>query len=59
MWSKETWGREEEKGDVDTITAKGGTRGAEEGGHDILGALMVATLALSKGTMMVDHDKTS
>lgn len=44
MWSKETWGREEEEGDAKGNTTKGGTRGLDEGGGGISGGLMVVTM---------------
>ena len=40
-------------------TAKGGIGGAKEGGCGIIGALVVATLALGKGVAMVDVDVTT
>lgn len=50
-WSKETWGLEDEEGGTTTNTVDAG-----EGGDEIIGALVVVTLALSKGVAMVDVD---
>ena len=58
MWSKETYGWEEEEGDVDANMTEEGTRGTKEGGGGISGALVVATSTLNKGAVMADSGAT-
>lgn len=47
------------EGDADVNTIEGGTRGVEERGGGISGALMVVTLALNKGVVTVDGGTTT
>jgi len=54
MWSKESWGLEEEEDDADANTVEGGTQGAKEVEGNISRALMVTTLALSKGVATME-----
>ena len=59
MSSDATWGRKEVEVNANANTAEGGIGGAEKGGGDIIGALVVVTPTLNKAATMVDKEATT